>query len=405
MSARTYDFIVFGATSFVGKILSNYLVQNYEPGELNWAMAARSESKLNELKAELGEKGANIPTLIADAANAEQLTNMCVQAKVIVSTVGPYALYGEPLVKVCCDTGTDYCDLTGEAQWIADMLGKYESVAQESGARIVNSCGFDSIPSDLGVFFLQEHAKEKFDEYCFRVKLRVKAMKGGASGGTIASMLNIAKQAAKDPELRRQLVNPYVLCPDGHPFFARQANNNKAKFDEDFKRWTAPFVMEAINTRIVHRSNALRDAAYGKNFLYDEAMFAKGKGAATGMSFGMGGFMLAAAIAPFRGIMERFILPKPGEGPSPEEQENGFYDLRLLGETGTGKVIKAKVTGDKDPGYGSTAKILAETALLLVDKSKTDLKGGFWTPSTAFGMPLVDRLVDKAGLTFELMED
>ncbi|XOV78760.1 MAG: saccharopine dehydrogenase family protein [Aestuariibacter sp.] len=405
MSDTKFDIVVFGATSFVGKILSQYLFENYRDSDVSWAIAGRSEKKLTDLKQQLGKGAENIPTIIADAADESALQAMCQQAKVIISTVGPYAFYGEPLVKVCAETGTDYCDLTGETQWIAEMLEKYEATAKKNGARIVNCCGFDSIPSDMGVLFLQENAKQQFDEYCYRVKMRVKAAKGGMSGGTVASLLNVAKQAAADPALRRQLVNPYALCPQNHPFFAHQASNSKAKFDGDFKRWIAPFVMAAINTRIVHRSNALLDARYGKNFLYDEAMLMKGRGAATGMSFGMGGFMLAATISPLRAAMEKLFLPKPGEGPSPKEQEEGFFNLHFMGETAMGKTIKAKVTGDRDPGYGSTAKMLSETAIYFAKELPKDKEGGFWTPSTLFGMPLVERLQQKAGLTFEIVKD
>lgn len=403
MSDAKFDFILFGATSFVGKILSHYLTNNYSADELSWAIAGRSQNKLDALKSELGEKAHNLTIIVADAANEEQLKSLTSQTGLIVSTVGPYALYGEPLVKVCCETGTDYCDLTGEAQWIAKMLSKYESLAQETGARIVNSCGFDSIPSDLGVFFLQEKAKEQFKHYCYRVKMRVKAMKGGASGGTIASMLNVAKEAASDPALRRTLVNPYALCPEDHPFFARQASNNQAKYDADFKQWITPFIMASINTRIVHRSNGLLKARYGKNFLYDEAMLSKSSFKAKAFTYGLGAFMFSAVVPPLRSTMETLFLPKPGEGPSPEEQENGFYSMLFLGETATGDVVKTKVTGDRDPGYGSTAKILAETAIHFTQQNKDANNGGFWTPSALFGMPLVDRLTEKAGLTFELV--
>lgn len=404
MSDAKFDFILFGATSFVGKILSHYLTDNYTSDDISWAIAGRSQNKLDALKNELGEKAQNLTTIVADAADEEQLKTMTSQTGLIVSTVGPYALYGEPLVKVCCETGTDYCDLTGEAQWIAKMLSKYETLAQDSGARIVNSCGFDSIPSDLGVLFLQEKAKERFNHYCYRVKMRVKAMKGGASGGTVASMLNVAKEAAKDPALRRSLVNPYALCPEDHPFFARQASNNQAKYDADFDQWITPFIMASINTRIVHRSNGLLNARYGKNFLYDEAMLSKSAFKAKAFSYGLGAFMFSAVVPPLRSTMETLFLPKPGDGPSFEEQQNGFYNMLFIGETATGDVIKAKVTGDRDPGYGSTAKILAETAIQLARHVGDDTAGGFWTPSSLFGMPLVDRLTEKAGLTFEVIE-
>jgi short subunit dehydrogenase-like uncharacterized protein len=236
--------------------------------------------------------------------------------------------------------------------------------------------------------------------------MRVKAMKGAASGGTIASMLNIAKEAAADPALRRALVNPYVLCPDNHPFFARQSSNNQAKYDADFEQWITPFIMAAINTRIVHRSNGLLNARYGKNFLYDEAMLSKSAFKAKAFSYGLGAFMFSAVVPPLRSTMETLFLPKPGEGPSKEDQENGFYNMLFLGETATGDIIKTKVTGDRDPGYGSTAKILAETAILLSKQSaEGENNGGFWTPSTLLGMPLVEKLKEKAGLTFEVLED
>lgn len=406
MSETNFDFIVFGATSFVGKILCHYLNDNYDETEITWAIAGRSKTKLDELQKELGEKAQNITMIVADAADEQQLKSMVSQTKLIISTVGPYALYGEPLVKVCSENGIDYCDLSGEAHWIANMISKYESAAKESGARIVNSCGFDSIPSDMGVYYLQEKAKEKFNHYCYRVKMRVKAMKGAASGGTIASMLNIAKEAAADPALRRSMANPYALCPEDHPFFARQSTNNQAKFDADFEQWIAPFVMAGINTRIVHRSNGLLDARYGKNFLYDEAMLSKSAFKAKAFSYGLGAFMVSSVVPPLRVTMETLFLPKPGDGPSPEDQENGFYNMSFLGETATGQVIKCKVTGDRDPGYGSTAKILAETAIMLSKNSRDEDKtGGFWTPSTIFGMPLIDKLIEKAGLTFEVLDD
>ncbi|UAA39808.1 saccharopine dehydrogenase NADP-binding domain-containing protein [Paraneptunicella aestuarii] len=403
-----YDFVLFGATSFVGKILCEYMSNQYSSQEVNWAIAGRSQAKLDALKSELGDKASTIPLIVADAADEASLQAMCNSTKVVVSTVGPYALYGEPLVKVCAETGTDYCDLTGETQWIAAMLKKYEAKAKETGARIVNCCGFDSIPSDLGLLFLQEQAHEQYGEYCYRVKMRVKAANGGFSGGTVASLINVVKEATENPGLRRELANPYALCPDGHHFFVHQASNGSAKFDSDFKRWIAPFIMAAINTRIVHRSHALLDGKYGKNFQYDEAMLMKSKWVAKATSFALNAFMLGAAIKPARAILEKFFLPKPGEGPSKEEQENGFFNLQFFGETAGGKTLRTKVTGDRDPGYGSTAKMLAETAIFFANmegnNNTAEKQGGFWTPSSLFGMPLVERLQEKAGLTFEKVD-
>ncbi len=408
MSVKPNDLIVFGATSFVGKILGRYLLEHFGArGDLKWAMAGRSEDKLVELRRSLGMKAAKVPVLLADAANEESLRRMCAQGRVVISTVGPYALHGEPLVKVCAQTGTDYCDLTGEVQWIHRMLERYEGQARESGARVVHCCGFDSIPSDLGVHFLQQRALERFGAPCTQVKMRVKAMRGGFSGGTVASLMNVVKEAAANPALRKQLANPYSLCPARHSDGVRQPNVSFAEFDDDFEAWVAPFVMAAINTRIVHRSNALARHGYGKDFRYDEAMLAgrglKGRLAASGIAAGLGGFMVAGAIAPSRWAMERFFLPAPGEGPSAEAQRKGFFDLRFLGRTADGREIRTRVTGDRDPGYGSTAKMLGQAgACLALDSPRSRAAGGFWTPATIFGDRLIERLTAHAGLTFEV---
>ena len=398
---------VFGATSFVGQILTRYLYGRFgTDGDLRWAIAGRSEKKLRELHGSLYPKAAKLPQIVANAGDEKALREMCAESRVVISTVGPYALYGEPLVKICANTGTDYCDLTGEVQWIRRMIRKYEGAARASGARIVHCCGFDSIPSDLGVHFLQKHAMQKFGRTCPRVKLRVKAMRGGASGGTIASMLNVVKEASDDPELRRELANPYSLCPDGYTPQLRQPNISLAEYDTDFKSWIAPFVMAAVNTRIVHRTNALSKQAYGADFRYDEAVLRgdgfKGRAAATSMGAGLGAFMAAAAVPPTRWVLERF-LPGPGEGPSPEEQRNGFFDIRILGRT-EGHTLQVKVTGDRDPGYGSTGKMLGQAgACLALDTPKANTPGGFWTPATIFGDRLIDRLTRYSGLRFEVV--
>jgi len=324
--------------------------------------------------------------------------------------VGPYALYGEPLVKVCSETGTDYCDLTGEVQWIRRMIRAYEAAARKSGARIVHCCGFDSIPSDLGVYFLQQQAHERFGQPCTEVKMRVKAVRGGFSGGTAASLLNVVKEAAANPALRKEIADPYSICPEGYAPKVRQPNVKFTEFDADFAAWVAPFVMSAVNTRIVQRSNALSKQAYGADFRYDEAMLMgrglAGRAAATGLATGLAGFMLAGALPPTRWALERFVLPAPGEGPSAEDQRRGFYDLRFLGRTTDGGTLRVKVTGDRDPGYGSTAKMLGQAgACLALDLAQSGRKGGFWTPATMFGDRLIERLRAHSGLTFEVLED
>ena len=398
---------LFGATSFVGQILTRYLYGRFgTDGELRWAIAGRSEKKLRELHGSLYPKAAKLPQIVVKADDEQALRNMCAESKVVISTVGPYALYGEPLVKICASTGTDYCDLTGEAQWIRRMIRKYEGAARNSGARIVHCCGFDSIPSDLGVHFLQKQAMQKYGKTCPKVKLRVKAMRGGASGGTIASMLNVVKEASGDPQLRRELANPYSLCPDGYTPQLWQPNLSRAEYDADFKSWIAPFVMAAINTRIVQRTNALSKQAYGADFRYDEAVLRgdgfKGRVAATNMSAGLRAFMAAASMTPTRWVLERF-LPKPGEGPTLEQQRNGFFDMRILGRTPEGHTLQVKVTGDSDPGYGSTGKMLGQAgACLALDIPKSATPGGFWTPATIFGDRLIERLTRYSGLRFEV---
>ena len=409
MSAKPNDLIVFGATSFVGKILCRYLLEHFGArGDLKWAIAGRSGEKLGELRRSLGMKAAKLPLIVADAADEGALGRMCSEGRAVISTVGPYALYGEPLVKVCAESGTDYCDLTGEVQWIHQMLQRYERKARASGARIVNCCGFDSIPSDLGVHFLQQRAVERFGEPCTRVKMRVKAMRGGVSGGTIGSMMTAVKQAAADPTLRKELANPYSLCPASHASKVRQPSVSFAEYDADFGSWVAPFVMAVVNTRIVHRSNALAHHAYGKDFVYDEATLMgpgiKGRLAAAGLAAGLGGFMLASAIGPSRWALERFVLPGPGEGPSAETQRKGFFDLRFFGRTADGRGIRTRVTGDRDPGYGSTAKMLGQAgAYLALEVPRAKTPGGFWTPATIFGDGLIERLTAHSGLTFDVV--
>jgi short subunit dehydrogenase-like uncharacterized protein len=401
-----YDVVLFGATSFVGAILTSYMLEKYPiEGNLKWAIAGRSESKLAQLKTSCGAAAMSLPCIAADADDKASIDALVGSTKVIISTVGPYALYGEPVIKSCVAQGTDYCDLTGEPQWIKKMIDRYEDVAKISGARIVHSCGFDSIPSDLGVYFLQEKAKQRFGQYCCSVKMRVKTIKGAASGGTVASMMNMIKEATKDRELRKLLVNPYALCPSTHPFKSKQTDLKTLAYDKDMQAWVAPFVMAAINIRIVHRTNSLLGNQYGEDFLYDEAMIT-GKSilggiSAAAFSAGMGGFMLAAAIPPSRWLMEKTILPKPGEGPSPKAQLEGHYDLRFVGKTHDGQEIRCKVTGDRDPGYGSTAKMLGQSAVCLVeDITKEDKIGGFWTPASIFGDKIIDRLEKHAGLIF-----
>jgi short subunit dehydrogenase-like uncharacterized protein len=407
LQGNRYDLIVFGATSFVGQILCRYLMERYGvDGDLRWAPAGRSATKLQSLRLALGKDAEKLVLLSVDAHDDQKLRAMCVQTRVVATTVGPYALYGEPLVRACAETGTDYCDLTGEVPWMRRMIERYSGVAKRSGARVVHCCGFDSIPSDLGVWFLQREALAEFDEVCSQVKLRLKAASGGVSGGTVASLLNVIKESSRNRSLRKGLADPYWLCVEQPRLAVTQPSDWPVQFDADFDGWISPFVMAGINTRVVHRTNALLDYPYGRSFLYDEAVFngqgLGGRCSANAAAVGLNAFLLASVIPPIRYLMERTVLPRPGQGPSREKQEKGYFDLRLLGRTPQGRSLKVTVKGDRDPGYGSTAKMLGESAVCLAkDLSKENLEGGFWTPAAAMGDRLLKRLEQRAGVTFE----
>ena len=408
MKTNPYDIVIFGASSFVGKLICQYMIKQFTQGEVSWILAGRSESKLTDLKDSLGDKAKDLPIIVADANDLDALKSMCEQTKVIMSTVGPYDLYGENLIQACVETGTDYCDLTGEPHWIKKMLESYEELAKKSGARIVHCAGFDSIPSDLGVYYTQREAQKQFGSQCSDIKMRINNMRGGASGGTIATALNIAKEIKKNPQVRRDLINPYSLCPKEHGFKTRQ-HPIKLEYDDSFNTWVGPFFMSSINTRIVHRSNALSDKSYGENFHYSEGVMTgnglKGKTKARSIYWGLTAFFAGAGFAPIRAFLGRFVLPKPGEGPSVKAQQNGFYDFRFVGTTDDGQEIRTKVTGDMDPGYGSTAKIIGQAAVCLVHNVPSAVKGGFWTPATILGDNLIDRLIAHSGVTFEVLDN
>jgi short subunit dehydrogenase-like uncharacterized protein len=404
MTDKNFDIIVYGATSFVGQIITRYMHEQFSDGSIKWAIAGRSLSKLRMVSDSIGLSGVEL--IVADAADENALVQMCARTTVVMSTVGPYALYGDLLVQVCATTGTHYCDLTGEPQWIRKMQSRHAADAKASGARIVHCCGFDSIPSDLGVHFLQRRALEQFGQPCDRISMRVVSIKGGASGGTIASMVNMVKEAVSDAELRQELKDPYSLCPPGHGFSAPQPDV-KIAYDNVYGSWIAPFVMAGINTRVVHRSNALSSNSYGAEFRYEEAVVtgegAKGKRTARAATWGMNALMVGLAVAPLRWLLETVVLPKPGEGPSEKAQLAGSFDLVFLGSTAKGDTMGCRVTGDRDPGYGSTAKMLSQAAACLAKDVPAEVAGGFWTPATIMGDVLIERLKAHAGLSFELL--
>ncbi len=404
-NSRTYEVVVFGATGFTGRLVAEYLLQTYGVGgELRWAVAGRDQGKLEALRAELGPSAAQLPLLLADALNAASMVELASSTRVVCTTVGPYAKYGEQLVRACAKTGTDYCDLCGEPHWMRQMIDQHHDQAMQTGARIIHSCGFDSIPSDLGVHFLNRHALERFGEPCSQVKLRVERSVGAASGGTVATLLGVMSAARKDPEVARILRNPYALNPTAEMSGPDAPDLTSSAYDADLHAWIAPFIMAGINTRVVRRSHALLGYPYGKEFRYDEATRigpgAGGRLKSTLLSLGLGAFGAAAFMAP--GLLAR-LLPKPGEGPSAEQRERGSFSLLLLGKLADGRQLAARVTGDRDPGYGSSSKMLAESAVCLVKDVDERTPGGVLTPACCMAEPLLARLTNKAGLTFEIV--
>ena len=402
-----YDIALMGATSFVGKITAGRFAEILQSNanSLKLLLAARSAQKMNALIQELKERYPNVEldTLIVDSMNEQDMALLAGKAKVIISTVGPYDLMGEPLVKACAKQGTHYCDLTGEPQFIQRMLSKYESFAKASGACIVHCCGFDSIPSDLGVLYLQQQSKQQLQAPCLEVDMRVKAASGGFSGGTIASLINIVKQVKKEPSIKKVLMNPYALCDKNYG--VKQRFINKAQSDSASGGWVAPFVMASINSKVVMRSAQLNQMDMTQ-FKYNEGMLTgrgnKGKRRAKLLSFMMNLLMIGVAIAPTRWLLEQTLLPKPGQGPSELKQKNGFFVIRVYGKTEQNQSLVIEVTGDEDPGYGSTSKMLTQAALCLAFDLQKDQVGGFWTPASLLGDTLIKRLTTHAGFTFKI---
>jgi short subunit dehydrogenase-like uncharacterized protein len=378
---REFDIIVYGATGYTGRLVAEYL--NDKNG-LKWAMAGRSADKLVEVRDLIGA-AADTPLIVADASDPDTLDAMVKRTKVVLTTVGPYQLYGNELVAACVANGTDYTDLCGEPAWMRQKIDQHDAAAKASGARIVFSAGFDSIPFDLGVLMLQKHCVATFGAPAPRVKGRVRAMKGTFSGGTAASLKATMAAAAKDSAVIGYLTNPFSLSADfaGPP----QPAGNKPEYDESLGSWATNFVMAPINTKNVHRTNHLRGHAYGADFVYDEMML-------TGP--GEQGEAIAKHVAstPMMGGADD---PKPGEGPTKEERDTGFYDILFVAEYPDARTARFSVKGDRDPGYGSTSKMISETAIALCAHNGP---GGVTTPGAALGEQLVDRLQKNAGLTF-----
>jgi short subunit dehydrogenase-like uncharacterized protein len=372
-----FDVIIHGATGFTGRLVAEHFARRHP--DVTWAMSGRSADKLAAVRDAIGAP-ADTPLVVADADDPAALRAMVARAKAVVTTVGPYQLYGSDLVAACAEAGTDYLDLSGEPNWMRQMIEAHDAQAKASGARILFSCGFDSIPFELGVYFCEETAKAQLGATVPRVKGRVRGMMGGLSGGTAASGAATMAAIQKDPSLLAVMMSPFGLTP-GFQGPAQPAGQ-AAEEDPDVGP-VAPFMMAVINTKNVHRSNLLMGHPYGEGFVYDEMMMG---------APGAAGFTDMASL-PGGG-------PKPGEGPTKEEREAGLYDIVFIGIAADGRKVRVAVKGDKDPGYGSTSKILAETGICLVQAP--DVAGGAWTPGAALQGRLVDRLQAHAGLSFEV---
>ncbi|PJG54477.1 saccharopine dehydrogenase [Bradyrhizobium forestalis] len=390
MSSAKFDIVVYGATGFTGQLVAEYLAAHYKDDKaLKWAMAGRSLDKLKAVRDAIGAP-ADTPLIVADASDAASLKAMVAQTKSVITTVGPYQFYGEDLLAACVAAGTDYFDLCGEPVWMRQMIDKYEAAAKASGARIVFSCGYDSVPFELGTFFVQEEAKRVFGAPTARVKGRVRDMRGTLSGGTAASAKATFDAVAKDLSLVAILNDHFALTPGFTG--PKQPKGNRAVFEEDLQSWAAPFMMALINTRNVHRSNMLLGFPYGKDFVYDEMVL-------TGP--GEKGETNAKRVMAANAEKTGPNAPKPGEGPSKEEREKGLFNLLYVAIAPDGRMVRAGVTGDRDPGYGSTSKMISECAICLL-RDAADVPAGFWTPGAAMRHKLIKRLRDHAGLTFEV---
>lgn len=386
-SDNKYDIIIFGASGYTGRLVAEYLEKTYGDSELTWAMAGRSLEKLAAVRAEIGISE-NVALLEVDVDNTDSVKAMVQACKVVITTVGPYQLYGDELVKQCAEHGTDYVDLTGEPNWMHGTIAHYSAAAKTSGARIVHSCGFDSIPFDLGLFTLQQHAIAKTGHPIATVKGRVRAMNGGFSGGTIASLRATMAAVASNPEIIQVLTNPFSLAEGFNG--PEQPAGAAPQYDEELSSWSAPFVMAPINTKNLHRSNFLLGHRYGTDFRYDEMLL-------TGD--GEQGKATAEFVTKDDSVSKSNL--QPGDGPSQEERENGNYDVIFSGTSSDGEFIVSSVQGDRDPGYGSTSKMLAESAMCLL-KNPELASGGLWTPAAAMGEALIERLQARAGLSFQI---
>lgn len=400
--SREFDIVLWGASGYTGELVADYLAKNYLGGEtgLRLALAGRNEDKVKRVAADIGHP--DLPVLVGDSFDSASLDAMASRAEVICTTVGPYAKYGAELVAACVRNGTDYCDLTGETHFVRAMIDAHHEEAQRTGARIVHCCGFDSIPSDLGALMTQEAFFARHGRYASEVKMGVGKTRGGPSGGTFATILSTFEEIKESPALRKVFGNPYALNPKGVKG-PDGSDQNGVRYDEHLG-WTGPFMMAAINTRIVRRSHALAGLRWGQDFRYSEVMSTgtgfKGFRRAVSLAGGMAAFVGAIALPVTRPFVVK-RLPSPGEGPTEEARNRGYFNFTHVAVDG-GDVVRGRVGHDRDPGYGSTAVMLSEAALCLaLEGAELESGGGVLTPASAMGMRLVNRL-RNAGLTFSV---
>ena len=384
--SKKFDLVVFGASGFTGRLVAEYLSDTAgKSHRLNWAMAGRDLMKLESVKKEMNISPAT-PLLQVDSSNKASINNMVSKTNIVISTVGPYQLYGNDLIKSCISQGTDYVDLCGEPAWMSSVINSHENEAKKTGARIVFSCGFDSIPFDLGVYALQKKAIMRFGSPLPRVKGRVRSMKGTFSGGTLASFKATMAAASRDKTLIKVLRDPFALTPNFEG--PRQPPGNHAEYDPAIASWVTPFVMASINTKNIHRSNYLLNCMYGEDFKYDEMLVT-----------GPGDSGKKRAVEMAQGNPMAGDETKPGDGPSKEERESGFYDILMIGENDNMQSLKLSVKGDRDPGYGSTSKMIAESGIWL-SEHPIDSQGGIWTAASLMGSSLIGKLERNAGIKF-----
>jgi len=400
-AARELDLVLFGATGFVGRLTAEYLAAA-AGDEVRVGLAGRSREKLERLRAQLGERASQWGLIVAECHDTAALKEMAGRARAVATTVGPYRKYGIALVEACASAGTHYADLTGEPLFMRETIDRCDAAAKESGARIVHTCGFDSVPSDIGVLLAHEAAGE-----LEATTLVVRRMKGGVSGGTVDSLRGQIDELRADRSLLKIVGDPYALSPDraAEPELGSEADLRGAEYSNELQTWFGPFVMAPVNTRVVRRSNALQEWAYGRRFRYREVM-ALGDGAggrvrALGLAGGLGALVAGMAVPPFRFVFDR-VLPDPGQGPKEQMVRGGFYDIEIHTRTPSGERWTCHVAAQGDPGYGATSVILGESALCLaLDGERLPRRAGVLTPATAMGSAIADRL-RAAGQTFDV---